>query len=83
MTLFLYGAILRERALEVSQGNLVQAVTIFRKAAGVYRYLADVVLTSLQPALTVEKPPEAVLSVSTAMSLICLAEAQVRLLILF
>ncbi|KAK6921771.1 BRO1 domain [Dillenia turbinata] len=76
MTLFLYGAILRGRAFEVSQGDLVKAVTIFRKAAGVYRYLAEVVLTFLQPALTAEKPPEAVSSVSTAMSLICLAEAQ-------
>ncbi|KAK9276233.1 hypothetical protein L1049_005764 [Liquidambar formosana] len=76
MTLFLYGAILRERALEVLPADLVQSATLFRKAAGVYHYLAHEVLPSLQPALAAEKPPESIPSVSTVMSLICLAEAQ-------
>lgn len=76
MTLNLYGAILRKRALEVLSEDLVQSATIFRKAAGVYHYLAYEVLPSLQPVFATEKPPESNPSVSTAMSLVCLAEAQ-------
>ncbi|KAF5444479.1 hypothetical protein F2P56_033607 [Juglans regia] len=76
MTLFLYGAILRERALEALPADLVQSATFFREAAGVYHHLANEVLPSLQHALPAERPPEAVSSVSTIMSLICLAEAQ-------
>ncbi|KAG2665339.1 hypothetical protein I3760_15G004100 [Carya illinoinensis] len=76
MTLFLYGAILRERALEVLPTDLVQSATFFREAAGVYHHLANEVLPSLGPALPAERPPEAFSSVSTVMSLICLAEAQ-------
>ncbi|XP_050375137.1 uncharacterized protein LOC126792718 [Argentina anserina] len=76
MTLFLYGAILRERALEVLPSDLLKSVTLSREAAGVYHYLAHEVLPSLQPSVPVDKPPEVVPSVSTVMSLICLAEAQ-------
>ncbi|KAB1221119.1 BRO1 domain-containing protein BROX [Morella rubra] len=76
MTLFLYGAILRERALEVLSTDLVQSATFFREAAGVYHHLANEVLPSLGPSLPAERPPEAISSVSTVMSLICLAEAQ-------
>ncbi|PRQ40410.1 putative BRO1 domain-containing protein [Rosa chinensis] len=76
MTLFLYGAILRERASEVLPSDLLKSATLFREAAGVYHYLAHQVLPSLQPSVPVEKPPEVVPSVSTVMSLICLAEAQ-------
>ncbi|XP_018823695.2 uncharacterized protein LOC108993285 isoform X2 [Juglans regia] len=76
MTLFLYGAILRERALEVLPTDLVQSATFFREAAGVYHHLANEVLPSLGPAFPAERPPEAISSVSTVMSLICLAEAQ-------
>lgn len=76
MTLFLYGAILRERALEVLPEDLVQSATLFRKAAGIYHYVAHEVLPSLQPALETERPPESHPSVSSVMSLICLAEAQ-------
>ncbi|KAL6187914.1 hypothetical protein ACLB2K_039309 [Fragaria x ananassa] len=76
MTLFLYGAILRERASEVLPSDVLQSVTLFREAAGVYHYLAHEVLPSLQPSVPVEKPPEVVPSVSTVISLICLAEAQ-------
>ncbi|KAG6625808.1 hypothetical protein I3843_15G003700 [Carya illinoinensis] len=76
MTLFLYGAILRERASEVLPTDLVQSATFFREAAGVYHHLANEVLPSLGPALPAERPPEAFSSVSTVMSLICLAEAQ-------
>ncbi|KAM3691377.1 hypothetical protein ACJW31_08G010800 [Castanea mollissima] len=76
MTLFLYGAILRERALEVLPTDLVQSATLFREAAGVYHHLAHEVLPMLEPALPAERPPEAISSVSTVMSLICMAEAQ-------
>ncbi|KAF8407846.1 hypothetical protein HHK36_006983 [Tetracentron sinense] len=76
MTLFLYGAILRERAFEVLSADLVQSATLYRKAAGVYHYLAHELLPSVQPALALEIPPEATSSVSSVMSLICLAEAQ-------
>lgn len=57
--------------------DLVQSATFFREAAGVYHHLANEVLPSLGPALPAERPPEAFSSVSTVMSLICLAEAQV------
>ncbi|KAM7468387.1 hypothetical protein LguiB_015949 [Lonicera macranthoides] len=76
MTLFLYGAILRDWASEVMSTDLVQSATIFRKAAGIYLYLSNEVLRSLQPALSSERPPEATPSLSNVLSLICLAEAQ-------
>ncbi|XP_061375111.1 uncharacterized protein LOC133317271 [Gastrolobium bilobum] len=76
MTLFLYGGILRERALEVLSDDLVQSATLFRQAAGIYHHLAHDVLPPLQPELPPEKSPEALAAVSTIMSLICLAEAQ-------
>ncbi|KAF2311191.1 hypothetical protein P3X46_031307 [Hevea brasiliensis] len=76
MTLFLYGAILRERALEFLPADLKQSAFIFREAAGVFHYLAHEVLPSLHPAISAERPPEATISVNSAMSLICLAEAQ-------
>ncbi|KAE8100756.1 hypothetical protein FH972_018619 [Carpinus fangiana] len=76
MALFLYGAILRERALEVLPTDLVQSATFFREAAGVYHHLANEVLPSLLPALPADRPLEAISSVSTVMSLICLAESQ-------
>ncbi|KAL5553491.1 hypothetical protein UlMin_040892 [Ulmus minor] len=76
MILFLYGAVLRQRALEVLPEDLVQSSTLFREAAGVYYHLAHEILPSLQPLLPVEKPPEVLPSVSTVMNLICLAEAQ-------
>jgi hypothetical protein len=57
--------------------DLVQSATFFREAAGVYHHLAQEVLPSLQPALPAERPPEAIASVSTVMSLICMAGAQV------
>lgn len=55
----------------------MQSATLFREAAGVYHHLAHEVLPMLEPALPAERPPEAISSVSTAMSLICMAEAQV------
>lgn len=76
MTLFLYGAMLREWASEAMSADLVQSATLFRKAAGVFHYLAREFLPSLQPALDPERPPEATSSLSSVMSLICLAEAQ-------
>lgn len=75
--LFFYGAMLREWASQVLLTDLVQSATLFRKAAGVYHYLAHEVLPSLKSALTPEGPPEATSSVSSVMSLICLAEAQI------
>lgn len=77
IVLFLYGAMLREWASQVLMTDLVQSATLFRKAAGVYHYLAHEVLPSLQGALTPEGPPEATASVSSVMSFICLAEAQI------
>lgn len=74
MTFFVYGAMLREQALEVLPSDLVHSTTVFRKAAGVYTYLAEEVLNHIVG--TQEKPPEATSQVSSAMSLICLAEAQ-------
>ncbi|CAL2232221.1 unnamed protein product [Prunus armeniaca] len=56
--------------------DLVQSATLFREAAGVFHHLAHKVLPILQYSLTAERPPEVVSSVSTVMSLICLAEAQ-------
>ncbi|KAM0983632.1 pH-response regulator protein palA/RIM20 [Malus sylvestris] len=76
LTLFLYGAILRERALEVLPADLVQSATLFREAAGVFHHLAHQVIPFLQHSLVGERPPEVVSSVSAAMSLICLADAQ-------
>lgn len=55
----------------------MQSATLFREAAGVYHHLANELLPSLQSSLPVERPPEVNPSVSTAMNLICLAEAQV------
>ncbi|MED6218616.1 hypothetical protein PIB30_028170 [Stylosanthes scabra] len=77
MTLFLYGAFLRERALEVLSADLVQSATMFRKAAGVYHHLAHNVLPPLQYVRpSAGKPPETLPTLSIIMSLICLAEAQ-------
>ncbi|KAL0327035.1 UNVERIFIED_CONTAM: hypothetical protein Sangu_1781500 [Sesamum angustifolium] len=74
MTLFLYGALLCEQALEVVTSDLVQSATLFRKAAGLYNYLAQEVLISLPSDQL--RPPEATPSVSSIMSFICLADAQ-------
>lgn len=76
MVLFIYGGMIRERALEVLQIDLVQSATLLRKAAGVYQYLALEVLPLLQPELAAERPPECMTKVSSAMSLLCLAEVQ-------
>ncbi|XP_065880339.1 vacuolar-sorting protein BRO1 [Euphorbia lathyris] len=76
MTLFLYGAILRERALEFLPADLKQSAFIFREAAGVFDYLAHEVIPSIHPTPSTERPPEATPSVAAAISLICLAEAQ-------
>ncbi|OAY47337.1 pH-response regulator protein palA/RIM20 isoform X2 [Manihot esculenta] len=76
MALFLYGAVLRERALEFLPSDLKQSAFIYREAAGVFHYLAHEVLPSLHSAISAERPPEATSSVTSAISLICLAEAQ-------
>lgn len=76
MTLYLYGAILRERALEVMPVDLVQSATLFREAAGIYQYLSQDVLPSLQSVNVGQRPPEATSSFVEVMRLICLAEAQ-------
>ncbi|KAL0396821.1 UNVERIFIED_CONTAM: hypothetical protein Scaly_0130500 [Sesamum calycinum] len=74
MILFLYGAMLHERALEVLSSDIVQSAALFRKAAGVYNYLAQEVLIYLIQAE--DRPPEATCRMSSILSLICLAEAQ-------
>ncbi|XVE53340.1 hypothetical protein DITRI_Ditri02bG0196400 [Diplodiscus trichospermus] len=76
MTLYLYAALLRERAVEILPSDLVQSAALFREAAGVFQHLASEIFPSLQSAQSVERPPEATPSVCTVMSLICLAEAQ-------
>ncbi|XVF43008.1 hypothetical protein PTKIN_Ptkin02bG0005800 [Pterospermum kingtungense] len=76
MSLYLYAALLRERAIEILPADLVQSAAIFREAAGVFQYLANEVFSTLQSAQSVERPLEATPSMSTVMSLICLAEAQ-------
>ncbi|XP_070055805.1 uncharacterized protein [Nicotiana tomentosiformis] len=76
MTLFVLGALFRDRALEVLSTDLVQSASFLRKAAGVYHHIAQDVLPCLQPALAQERPPESVISVCTAVTLVCLAEAQ-------
>lgn len=78
MALFLYGAILRERAQEVLlRGDLAQSGELYRKAAGVYHHLFQQVLPSLKPAVGQERPPpETNPSLSNVMNFICLAEAQ-------
>ncbi|KAL3501664.1 hypothetical protein ACH5RR_036113 [Cinchona calisaya] len=76
MMLFLYGTMLREKALEILQTDLVQSTALYRKAAGVYQHLAQEVLPPLRLVMAVEKLPESTSSVSSVMSLVCLAEAQ-------
>lgn len=76
MVLFLYGGLLRERALEVLHTDLVEAATLFRKAAGVYQHMAEEVLPPLQGVLPPDRIPEATTSMATIMSIVCLAEAQ-------
>ncbi|KAK9118492.1 hypothetical protein Scep_016585 [Stephania cephalantha] len=56
--------------------DIVQSATLLRKAAGVYQYLADEMLPSVQSSFSRERPPEATSPMSSIMSLICLAEAQ-------
>ncbi|KAE8716067.1 hypothetical protein F3Y22_tig00110156pilonHSYRG00316 [Hibiscus syriacus] len=76
MTLYLYAALLRERAIEILPTDLVKSATLFREAAGVFEHLAIEIFPSLQSAQSVERPPEATPSICTVMHLICLAEAQ-------
>ncbi|KAL8533400.1 hypothetical protein ACS0TY_009692 [Phlomoides rotata] len=80
MTLFLYGAMLRERAFEVlssgkhSFSGQQDSSYIKIKAAGVYDYLEQVVLVRLIRAKGTT--PETTPHISSIMSLVCLADAQ-------
>ncbi|KAH7316326.1 hypothetical protein KP509_21G088300 [Ceratopteris richardii] len=76
MVFFLYGGLLRERALEILPSDLVEAATLFRNAAGVYTHMAQDVLPLLQNLQPSERIPETVSAMANVMSLICLAEAQ-------
>ncbi|XP_073395450.1 uncharacterized protein [Physcomitrium patens] len=76
MTLNLYGALLRERALEVLRTDKAEAATLFRRASGVYLHLTKNVLPPLEASLTPESCPEVRASLASIMSIICLAEAQ-------
>lgn len=76
MTLIVYGVTLRERAFEVLSEDLQQCASLLKSAAGVYSYLNDEVLPSLQPILPPEQPAEATTTLSSIMALMCLAEAQ-------
>ncbi|KAL7132534.1 hypothetical protein ABFS83_12G080500 [Erythranthe nasuta] len=75
MSLFLYGAILRDRAFQVLlSSDLVQSAALLRKAAGVYSYLSREILIYLTP--DEDRTPEATPHISSVLSLVCLAEAQ-------
>ncbi|BBN19824.1 hypothetical protein MPTK1_8g13960 [Marchantia polymorpha subsp. ruderalis] len=78
MVLNLFGALLRERALEILPVDLIKAAQLFRQAAGVYQHMAEKVLPDLQPVLAIsaDRPPEATVTMATIMSIVCLAEAQ-------
>ncbi|KAG0558944.1 hypothetical protein KC19_10G066200 [Ceratodon purpureus] len=76
MTLNLYGALLRERALEVVCTDKAEAATLFRRASGVYVHLAKNVLPPLKASLPPESCPEVTPTLASIMSIICLAEAQ-------
>lgn len=56
----------------------MESATLFRKAAGVYSYLAERVLHPLKLSLPKESPVEATSSLSSIMKLVCLADAQVN-----
>lgn len=58
--------------------DLVQSATLFRKAAGVYHSIAIKVLSEYDRVSPSDRPPEATSNVCSVMSLVCLAEAQVR-----
>ena len=83
MALFVYGALLREKGLEILCSDFVESATPFRKAAGVYEYLSQDVLPPLEPKLPPERPPEATPSMASIMRLVCLAEAQILQWLLF
>lgn len=55
----------------------MESTALYRKAAGVFEYLANVILVPLQSEFTGEFPPEGVTAMSDIMSLVCLADAQV------
>lgn len=76
MCLFLYAGILHDQALEVLSKDLVMSATLLRKAAGVYDYLASLVLPLLLPLLSSERPMEITHQICSVMGLVCLAEAQ-------
>lgn len=76
MTFFLYGALLRELAVEVLSTDMVEAGMLFRRAAGIYQHLAQNVLPPLQPLLPSDRSPESTVTMASIMSIICLAEAQ-------
>lgn len=76
MTLYLYAAMLRERAMEILPSDLVQSATCFREAAGVFHHLENEILPTLPSAARADRPPEAIPSMCNVMNLICLAEAQ-------
>ena len=83
MALFVYGALLRERGLEMLCSDFVESTTPFRKAAGVYEYLSQDVLPPLEPKLPPERPPEATPLMASIMRLVCLAEAHILQWLLF
>ncbi|CAI9096271.1 OLC1v1032372C1 [Oldenlandia corymbosa var. corymbosa] len=76
MVLFLYSTLLRANGIENLPKDLALSATLLRKAAGVYQYLAQQILPALNTAKATERPPESISSVSSVMSLVCLAEAQ-------
>ncbi|XP_002980459.2 BRO1 domain-containing protein BROX [Selaginella moellendorffii] len=76
MMLSLYAALLRERAMELLATDLVESAMLFRRASGVYHHLSQDLLPGLQTLLSLDKSPELTSSMATAMSLVCLAEAQ-------
>mmetsp|Transcript_48646 Transcript_48646/g.155683 ORF Transcript_48646/g.155683 Transcript_48646/m.155683 type:complete len:245 (+) Transcript_48646:600-1334(+) len=88
MVLNLYAIAQRKRASELVVGTqgagseaqaveaLQGAVTMFRRAAGVYDYLASTALPPLKEGLAADRPAELLASMAEVMSATSLAEAQ-------
>eukprot|EP00270_Netrium_digitus_P012015 TRINITY_DN3865_c0_g1_i2.p1 TRINITY_DN3865_c0_g1~~TRINITY_DN3865_c0_g1_i2.p1 ORF type:complete len:400 (+),score=114.75 TRINITY_DN3865_c0_g1_i2:47-1201(+) len=78
VVLQLYGALLRQRAMEVMGQDIVEASNLLRRAAGVYAYVAESILPLHKSTAMAhgEMPPEAISSTPQALILVCLGEAQ-------
>ncbi|KAG0455761.1 hypothetical protein HPP92_023549 [Vanilla planifolia] len=76
MSIFLYGAILRERAFEALSYDLTEAATMFRKASGVFIVPCYRSACFCTVFTSKERPVELNPNLSYIMSRLCLADAQ-------